>query len=44
MSGKYQEALGYHLAAERGIPVAQAALGIMYDSGLGVPLDDVQAH
>jgi len=44
MCGKYQETLGYRGAAERGLLGAQAVLGIMCDSGVTVPLDDVQAH
>jgi TPR repeat protein len=34
----------YRLAAEQEHAVAQTALGIMYDTGEGVPQDDVQAH
>ncbi|MCY4426065.1 MAG: SEL1-like repeat protein [Halieaceae bacterium] len=32
------------MAAEQGNALAQSGLGIMYDSGEGVPEDDVQAY
>ena len=34
----------YRLAAAQGLADAQVNLGVMYDNGLGVPQDDVQAH
>jgi TPR repeat protein len=41
----YKEAFkSYRMAAEEGIAVAQTNLGLMYDNGLGVEQDYVQAH
>ena len=41
----YKEAFkSYKLSAEQGNAVAQTNLGLMYDNGLGVGQDYVQAH
>ena len=34
----------YRLAADRGDPTGQMNLGVMYETGRGVPQDLVQAH
>ena len=34
----------YRKAAEQGLALAQASLGVMYAIGRGVPQDDVQAY
>jgi TPR repeat protein len=34
----------FWLAADQGVVLAQVNLGVMYENGLGVPQDYVQAH
>ena len=34
----------YRLAADRGDPTGQMNLGVMYETGRGLPQDLVQAH